>query len=426
MSSIRELLDPVTLPKVAPFRQTFDNTRLGDIPRKLTELLESKHLAIKPGARVAITGGSRGIDEYAILMKTIVDFVKSKDGIPFIVPAMGSHGGGVAEAQTKLLNHLGITEEAIGAPIVSSMEVLEIGKTDKELPVYLDKNACEADGVILLNRIKCHTGFHGSHESGLVKMMAIGLAKHKGAEATHRLRMENMATNIVQVGRIAAEYLNIICGVGSIENGYGQVADVFVLNKDELWTREPEILLKSKEMMPRIYLDKIDTLIVKWIGKEFSGACLDPNVIGRYSNKSISGGPDILSLGILNLTKKSAGNAIGLGLTDYMNCRIQEGMNTDETYINAITSLVSRNAMIPMALASDKLVFQICTKASGKLHPEDNILAIIGDTKHLDRLYMSQAAYRSIASGAPVEQVGEYEAIPFDESGALLYFNNYA
>ena len=425
MTKINYLLDDVALPKVARFVQKLDDTRLEDVGGALFKNLERLNPDIKPGMRIAITGGSRGIDKYQLLMKTVVDYVKHRGAQPFIVPAMGSHGGGIAEKQTELLDHLGISEATVGAPIVSSMEVVQLGLTDKGLPVYIDKNACEADGVILLNRVKCHTGTRGPHESGLVKMMAIGLAKHKGAEFTHRLRMDHMAENIVAVGRVVSQHINIVCGVASIENGYGEVADVFALSKEEIWEQEPEILLRSKKMMPRIFLDSMEALIVKNIGKEISGACMDSNIINRYSYKGISGEPDILSLGILNLTDKSDGNAIGMGLADYMTTRIRDVLKFEEIYVNAITALVSRNAMMPMALDTDKLVFQVCIKTSGRLATEDNRLVIIRDTKHLNEIYMSRAAAESLVPGAPVTQVSDFEEIPFDENGTLQYFNNY-
>lgn len=424
LSKINALLDDVQLPKVARFEQKLDDSLCGDVRATLLQRLEELEPEIRPGARIAITGGSRGIDQYQLLVKTTADYVKSRGGQPFIVPAMGSHGGGVAEKQTELLHHLGISEETVGAPIVSSMEVVQLGRTDKGLPVYIDKNAVEADGVILLNRVKCHTGIRGPYESGLVKMMAIGLAKHKGAENTHRLRMENMAENIVAVGHVVCEHLNIVCGVASIENGYGKVADVYTLSKEDIWKKEPEILLRSKEMMPRIWLDSMEALIVKNIGKEISGAGMDSNIINRYSYKGISGGPDILQLGILNLTEKSDGNAIGMGLADYMTTRIRDVLKFEDIYVNAITSLVSRNAMMPMALATDKLVCQACIKASGKVRTEDNRMVIIRDTKHLDEVYMSEAAAKALIPGAPVKQVSDFEEVPFDGQGVLQYFKD--
>ena len=231
MSEITKMLSGHSIPKVAKVRQTFNNDLLEDVEGTLLRGLEESCAPIQPGARIAITCGSRGIDQYALIIKTVVSFVKSKGGQPFLVPSMGSHGGATAEGQAEVLRRYGITEEAMGAPVVSSMEVVEIGRTNKGLPVYIDKNAYEADGIILVNRVKPHTSFRGKYESGLVKMLAIGLAKQKGAEMTHFLRFENMAENIVAVGSIGLEKLNILCGVCTIENGYNHLAELHVLRK---------------------------------------------------------------------------------------------------------------------------------------------------------------------------------------------------
>ena len=255
MSQINVILENVKLPKVIKVSQKFENIKLNDVEENLYEKLIKKNLGkkIKEGSSIAITGGSRGISCYTKLMKTIVDFVKEKGGIPFIVPAMGSHGGGNAIGQIKMLEKLGISEKNMGCKIISSMEVVEIGKTSKNLPVYIDKKAYSADGIILLNRVKAHTSFRGEYESGLIKMIAIGLGKRKGAESTHSLRFENMAENILESGKLSLEHLNIIGGICTIENAYDEVADIFVLNKDEILDKEPQLLEKSKELMPKIY-----------------------------------------------------------------------------------------------------------------------------------------------------------------------------
>lgn len=233
-----------------------------------------------------------------------------------------------------------------------------------------------------------------------------------------------MAENIVAVGRVVSEKLNIVCGVASIENGYGGVADVAALSPADIWLKEPELLARSKAMMPRIWLDSAEALIVKYMGKEISGAGMDSNIIGRYSYKGISGGIDALQLGVLNLTEGSDGNAIGMGLADYITQKIRDVLKYEDIYVNAITSLVSRNAMMPMALENDRQVFQACIKASGRIEAEDNRLVIIRDTKHLDELYLSRAAADALLPGAPVVQAGDYAEVPFDGGGGLMCFQD--
>ena len=236
MSQINKILDNIKLPQIMKVSQIFDDSKLENVEKYLNQKLIDKNIKdkIKPGMKIAITGGSRGISHYKELMKTVVSFVKECGGVPFIVPSMGSHGGGTSEGQENMLKKLGITKDTVGCEIISSMDVMEVGRTSKDLPVYIDKNAANADGIILLNRVKLHTSFRGKYESGLIKMMAIGLAKRKGADMTHSLRYENMANNLLEVGTIAINNLNIICGIASIENGYNEVNDVFVLHKDEI------------------------------------------------------------------------------------------------------------------------------------------------------------------------------------------------
>ena len=377
MDAISELLKNYQIPKIAKVHQTFNNDELADVEGELRRGLEATCAPIKPGARIAITCGSRGIDKYALIIKTVADFVKEKGGQPILIPAMGSHGGATAEGQEEVLRRYGITEETIGAPVVSSMEVKQIGTTPKGLPVYIDKNACEADGIILVNRVKLHTSFRGKHESGLLKMMAIGLAKQKGAEMTHFLRFENMAENIIAVGSIGIEKLNILCGVATIENGYNHLAELHVIRKDEILEKEPKYLVASAERMPRIALDEIDCLIVDEIGKEISGTGMDTNIIGRYHTNAASGGPNTIKLGVLNLTEKSEGNGNGMGLADFMPKHMFDQVDLEVSYMNTITSTEPNSTRIPMILANDKEVFQAAVKLCGQIKNEDIRLVII-------------------------------------------------
>lgn len=423
MDAISELLKNYQIPKIAKVHQTFNNDELADVEGELRRGLEATCAPIKPGARIAITCGSRGIDKYALIIKTVADFVKEKGGQPILIPAMGSHGGATAEGQEEVLRRYGITEETIGAPVVSSMEVKQIGTTPKGLPVYIDKNACEADGIILVNRVKLHTSFRGKHESGLLKMMAIGLAKQKGAEMTHFLRFENMAENIIAVGSIGIEKLNILCGVATIENGYNHLAELHVIRKDEILEKEPKYLVASAERMPRIALDEIDCLIVDEIGKEISGTGMDTNIIGRYHTNAASGGPNTIKLGVLNLTEKSEGNGNGMGLADFMPKHMFDQVDLEVSYMNTITSTEPNSTRIPMILANDKEVFQAAVKLCGQIKNEDIRLVVIRSTKYLDEVYMSEAAVK--AAVKPVEVVSGYEDVPFDENGNLTLFDGH-
>lgn len=421
MSQINEILDNIKLPQIMKVSQTFDNTKLDDVEGDLNQKLIDKNIKdkIKPGMKIAITGGSRGISSYKELMKTIVSFVKKCGATPFIIPSMGSHGGGTSEGQENMLKKLGITKESVGCEIISSMDVVEVGRTSKDLPVYIDKNAANADGIILLNRVKLHTSFRGKYESGLIKMMAIGLAKRKGADMTHFLRYENMAENLVEVGKIALNNLNIICGVASIENGYNEVADVFVLNKDEILQEEPKILEKSKRLMPRIYLDDIDVLIVNEIGKNISGTGVDTNIVGRFHTNAASGGPNTVKLGFLDISEKSGGNGNGMGLADFVSKKFFRKIDFESTYINAITSTEPNSVKLPLVLDNDKYVFQGCVKLCGVKNIQDIKLVIINNTKELDEIYMSKSAFENTVDKSKVKKESELFDIPFDEEGNL-------
>ena len=420
MSEINSILKDVRLPKVYKVKQKFEKEKIDDVRGDLIKKLNAKSWDIKKNQKIAITAGSRGISHYELLLKTIVDFVKSKGAIPFIVPAMGSHGGATAYGQEKMLKNLGIDKKTMGCEIISSMDVVKIGYAHDNLPVYIDKNAYRADGIIIFNRVKMHTSFRGKYESGLIKMLSIGLGKRKGADAIHAERFEHMADNILACAKVSLEKLNIIGGVCTIENGYDEVADIFVLDKNEILQREPQILQKSKSLMPRIYLDDIDVLIVKEIGKNISGTGMDTNVIGRFHTKAASGGPNITKVGILDLSNESLGNANGVGLSDFATKKLYNKINFDYTYLNALTSTEPNSIKLPMILDNDELVIKACAKTCGILDSNKIKLVIIENTKNLNELYMSKVAYDSVVEKNKVEIISNEKEISFDEEGNLI------
>lgn len=422
MGEINNILECIKIPKIIKVKQKFNRDKIIDVESEIKKQLEFGNFKqkIKKGRTVAITAGSRGIGSYEIIMKTIVNFVKENGGIPFIVPAMGSHGGGNSKGQKLMLEKLGITEESMGCEIKSSMEVIEIGKTIKNLPVYIDKNAFDADGIILINRVKSHTSFRGKYESGLIKMLAIGLGKRQGADITHSLRFEKMAENIEESAKVSFGKLNILFGLATVENAYGEVNEIEIMNKNEILEKEPILLKKSKELMGRLYFDNIDVLIVKSMGKSISGTGMDTNVIGRYHTKAASGGPNITKIGVLSLSKESNGNANGIGLADFTTRKLYNSINFESTYINAITSTEPNSIKIPMILDNDKYVLKACAKTCGIINYEDIKLIIIENTKNISEIYMSKAAYEAVNNKNLVETIGDYFNIEFDNEGNLL------
>lgn len=418
-TSLEEMLKDYEIPPVAKVQVLFDRTRLERVEETLLERLRKKDLPIRKGQRIAITGGSRGIADYVSLMKAAVAYIKEKGASPFIVPAMGSHGGATAEGQVEVLRNLGITEESVGAPIISSMDVVEVARTELDLPVYIDKNAFEADGILLLNRVKTHTSIYRKYQSGLVKMLAIGLAKHVGAAMTHSLGTDYLNDNMARVGLTALRHVKVVGGIAAIENGYDQLADVYVLRREEIEKEEPKILERAKAMVPRIPFDHMDVLICRKLGKEISGTGMDPAIVGRPINNRPNVGPDVTELGILRLTDKSEGNANGMGMGDFISQKLRSAVNEKMTVVNALTGMKPFTARIPPTMDTDKLVFQACIKAAGRIAPDKLKLCIINSTGDLQTLWATRALAEAL-DPAKGKRVGEYRAVPFDAEGNLV------
>jgi len=317
MDAIKSLVKDIAIPPMYRVRQEFTVNPLDDIERSCIEQLDAlaRLDGLKPGATIAVAVGSRGVAQISTITAAVVKGLKKRGFTPYIVSAMASHGKATDIGQELLLAGLGVTEEAVGCPVRASVEVVEIGALDNGLKVYMDKAATEADGIIVINRVKTHTAFHSDYESGLVKMIAIGLGNDIGAKSCHQLGFGKMAENIAAMTKIKIEKLPILCGVAVVEDGAENVALIEVVDVDDIWEREPELLALSKSYMPAIGIDQIDVLVVDRMGKEMSGDGMDPNITGRYATPYASGGPDITKLAILSVTEKSRGNVIGVGQT---------------------------------------------------------------------------------------------------------------
>lgn len=290
MEFIKKALAQVEFPRIVKVRQHFDPAHIPHVPTAVREgVSELKgYRRIRPGQRIAITAGSRGVDRMPEVLRTVVDMVKERGAHPFLIPAMGSHGGATAEGQRNMLSGLGITEEAMGAPILASMEVELIAHISDGRPVYVDRFAHEADGIIVVNRVKNHTGFRGDYESGLMKMMTIGLGKQYGARNYHSTGFKYMARTIAEVGSTVLEREKILFGVGVIENGHGRLAKISCLEPEEIPVVEKELLKIAHAYLPRPFFDRADVLVVQEMGKDISGTGMDSNVIGRYNNEHVA------------------------------------------------------------------------------------------------------------------------------------------
>jgi len=415
----------MVFPKMYRIRQTFDRTSVGDIREtvwgELTKL--SLRKTVKPGDRVAITAGSRGVSNIALILKTIVEYLNVLGAKPFLFPAMGSHGGATAEGQVGLLRHYQITEEEIGVPILSSMEVVETGKTEGGLPVYIDKNALQADHIIVVNRIKPHTKFKGPIESGLMKMMGIGMGKQKGADLYHKAAIEYGFQKIIEdAARVVLKNAPILFGLGIVENGYDQTAKTAGLKPDEIEVKEKDLLSLAKRMMPKLPFVEIDLLIVDEMGKDISGIGMDPNVTGR--NRDIMGTfphpTHVKRLLVRDLTASSNGNAIGIGLADITTKRLVEKIDLEATYMNCITAISLEKGAIPINFETDQEAMSVVLGSMGLIQPERCRVVRIRNTLQLDEVEVSEAYKDELLQRFDLEMLEGPYPMGFDSQGNLL------
>ncbi|MEK7204050.1 MAG: [Fe-S]-binding protein, partial [candidate division NC10 bacterium] len=383
----------MVFPRMLRVKQRFEGPSLRDIPSAIRETMRPLHLRdkVKPGQTVAVTAGSRGIANIARITRAVVDELKALELKPFIVPTMGSHGGATAEGQRTVLEHYGITEAAMGCPIRSSMEVVQISEV-KGIPVFCDKNIWGADHIAVVARIKPHTDFTGEIESGLFKMMAIGLGKQHGAEHYHRAgHAYGYAEVFPLVGKKVLETARILFGLGLVENGYEETAKVQALLPKDFEAGEKALLQDAKAWMARLPFDVLDLLIVDDLGKNISGAGMDTNVVGRPFVQKVLDRPKIRRIVVRDLTPESEGNAVGIGMADVTTRRLVEKINYQAMYMNAITSGVPEGAKVPMTFDTDREAIQVALGMIGLTPPERARVVRIKTTLHLTEMDVSEA-----------------------------------
>ena len=360
MFAIDDLLRDVPLPRMVKVAQFFERPTVDDVEDEVARKMRGGEYltSLKPGMLVAVTAGSRGITNMPLIIRSIVHEVRAAGGEPFIFPAMGSHGGATAEGQRTMLEALGITEEYVDAPIRATMETVQLGVASNGHPVYIDKYADAADAIIVVNRIKPHTGFRGNYESGLCKMCAIGMGKQKGAAFCHSEGFGHMAENIPAIAAVTLAKKNILCAVGILENAWHETAQIEIMYGNEVLKKEPLLLRRAWALMPKILLDEFDVLVMDEIGKNISGTGFDTNIVGRYNTHFASGGPKITRVIALDITNASHGNGNGLGMLDMTTVRAYKKFSMDQTYPNSITSTVPLTVKIPMVLKNDRQAIQ--------------------------------------------------------------------
>ena len=421
MDIVKELIKDVPLPRMVKIGQKFNADEIANVPESLRQaLVKSGQLDfVKSGMSIAIAVGSRGVDQIPALARTTVEELKKKGAKPFVIPAMGSHGGATAEGQADVLAHLGVTEQSVGCPIISSMEVVEISRLSNGLPVYVDKNAYHADGIVLINRIKPHTAFRGPNESGLVKMIAIGLGKQKGAETCHSYGFKHMAVHVPAMARETIAKAPILFGIGTIENAYDHVAKIVVAGANELIETDKSLLVEAKAALPRISFSPIDVLVIDEIGKDISGDGMDPNITGRYPTPYPTGGPEVSKMVVLDLTEKTNGNANGVGTANFTTRRLVEKTDFKAMYANGITSTVVGPTAIPMTLDCDLDAIRAAVKTSNALDFSKVRLVRIKNTLQLGELLISEALLEEAAAIPNVTILSEPFEMKFNEQGNL-------
>lgn len=421
----------MALPKMARVKQHFDAPVLSDLPAAIHKELDRINAAtiINSGESVAITAGSRGVANIVTAVKATVDYLKNLGAKPFVVPAMGSHGGATAEGQTSVLEHYGITESTVGAPVKATMEVVQLGSIKNadadDLPVFMDRYATEADHVVPLNRIKAHTDFNGSIESGVLKMMVIGLGKQQGANYYHRAFFQYGFEHVITaVGGFILDTGKIAFGIGLLENAHEDTAKVVAMPAKNLLRTERELLVEAKSMMGRLPFDELDLLIVDWTGKNISGTGMDTNVIGRMMQnfEPEPFKPAILRIFVRDLTEESDGNATGIGLADFTTTRLVDQIDRHSTYMNGITALGPQKSKIPFYYDTDKEAIEVALETIGLTKPENARVIRIESTLRLTELDLSKVLLKDVDLQSNLEVIGDTLPLQFDSSDNLFPF----
>lgn len=414
----------MNFPSMALVRQHFERPQVADIEQtvraELTRALSDQSLT---GKRIAVAAGSRGIRDIGRIVRSVVGDLRARGACPFIVPAMGSHGGATAPGQIGVLESLGVTGTYCGAEIVSSMEVVTIGTTAGGVAVYMDRNAHAADGVVLVNRIKTHTDFKGDIESGLMKMAAIGLGKQAQALVLHRHGVRGIRDLMKEVAHHVLGSGKILCGVAILENAYDETARIAAVRAHDIPAREPELLIESKRMMPALPVEQIDLLVIDELGKNYSGTGIDTNIIGRMRipGEPEPDSPRVQYIFVRDLSEATQGNATGIGLADVTTRRCFEKINFDYTNQNIATSTFIARGMIPLVLDNDRTALREALRACWGVEPEQARIVHIPNTLEVEHVRVSEPLLDEVRRKAHREVIGPCEPIAFDADGNIDY-----
>lgn len=422
MNAIEQIIGGICLPRFVQVRQHFNREFIDDIPGAILLELEKKKLAgrIRPGDRVAISAGSRGIANLPLILKELVTWVRALGAEPFIVPAMGSHGGATAEGQTEVLRQLGVWEKSVGAPIRSSMAVAEVGQTPEGWPVRIDRIALqEADAIIPVGRIKPHTSYRAPIESGLAKMIAVGLGKREGAEICHAGGVAQIAVRVAAFATCALARTKIIFGVGLIENAYDETWKICAVPAEEIMAEEPALLDMARTQMPRILIDRCDVLVVDEAGKNIAGTGMDPNIIRTNYVDTVTYEPLAQRIALLDLTRESHGNANGMTNADVCTRRFFEKIDFQETYPNPLTNGILQSNKIPLVMENDRLAIQAAIKGCFGIDHNAARIVRIRNTLKIEDIWVSENLRAEVDSHPSLEIIGDPLSLVFDTCGNL-------
>lgn len=410
-------------PHVFRVKQKFAGPEVADIPAEVAAQLAALSLdaIVRPGASVALTAGSRGIANIPVILKAAADYLKQIGAEPFLVPTMGSHGGGTAEGQIGVLASLGVTEASVGCPIRASMDTVVVADAPQGFPVHFDRLAHEADHLLVVGRVKPHTGFKGKYQSGLLKMLLIGIGKHIGAKTYHRAFVTMGFDEVAEaVAPLVLKNSNIIGGLAILENGYSRTARIEAVATDDFLRRDPELLLLAHTWMAKLPFDRADILVVDEIGKHISGTGMDTNIVGRkyHDHKAAEHElPKILRIVIRGVT---GGNACGIGMSEFCTDRVIEQADMKTTWINAITSSHVTAGMLPVNLPTDREAIATALGTIGLTEPPDARLLWIKNTSKLETLACSAAYLDEARQRDDLEILNDPQPMPFDDNGQLI------
>jgi hypothetical protein len=415
----------MAFPKVVKVRQKFPRPLVEDVEATIRDEVEKVTSSrVQAGMQIALTAGSRGIAQIDVVLRLLVRVLKERGAEPFIVPAMGSHGGATAEGQVEVLQSLGVTEEFCEAQILSSMEVVEIERTERGVPVYMDRHASKADGVVIVNRIKAHTDFRSRIESGLLKMASIGLGKHDAALALHGYGVTGIRDYMIEVGEEIFRSGRVLFGVGIVENAYDEPARIEAIEPDNVRGREEELLEEYMGMMPALPVREMDVLFVDSLGKDYSGTGMDTNVIGRFRILGVEEpeSPRAKYLIVSKISEGSHDNALGIGLADITTERLFSAIDYEAMNANVMTSTFLERAKIPMVLANDREALETAIRCNWGVPAEETRFVRIPNTLHLEHAYLSENLLDEALEYGNVEVVSEAAEPKFDENG---YFEDF-